>query len=166
MCIGGDYCQNYYPYWYNMGTFHKQCITSVSSCFCECKFCWSRNCRDIYEAFAGNTSWKVLVQGTASRQIYAAFCLRADGVCWGVGNTVFIGLVLFSSFGWLCPSLFTQPRECAVVGTLHLIHISKHLVNNTSSTLNVHVLRCIFVAASTPVLLVVFNSAVRCMAVI
>lgn len=33
------------------------------------------------EAFAGNTGWKVLVQGTALRQIYAAFCLCADGVC-------------------------------------------------------------------------------------
>lgn len=56
-----------------------------------------------------------------------------------------------------------------MVGTLHLIHISsfsKHLVNNGQRTLEIHVLRCIFLAALTPVLLVVFNNAVCCMAVI
>lgn len=111
--IGGSYCQNYYACCYNMWMFHKQCVTSVSSFICEREFCWSRNCRDVCEAFAGNPGWKVLVQGAASRQIYAALCLRADGVCWGFGNTVFIGFALFFSL-WLTLPVFVHsaPGVC------------------------------------------------------
>jgi len=98
--IGGNYCQIYYPYCCNLGMFHKHCLASISSFVCERKFCWSRSCRDFCKAFAGNPGWKVLVWGAALRQIYAAFCLRADGACRGVGNTAFIGFVLFFSFGW------------------------------------------------------------------